>query len=136
MINIVRPKKKDSNGDEMYDIAAMCEKIDLYIRKNAPKGLPILKECCLQNGWNYDYVMELQRNNPMLSQSVKKLLDWKEVQLEKGGLSGKFNPSVVIFSLKQPAHGWTDKAKDMEAMAMAVEKVSELLGKIEESANE
>ncbi len=86
----------------------MVSKIEEYIV--AHQGpIPVLKECCLLNEWNYDYVMELQRNNEILSQSIKKLLDWKEVKLEQGALTGKIDKTMAIFSLKQPAHGWSDK---------------------------
>lgn len=101
-----RPKKKLADGTEKYDVEAMCGKIEEYIEANK-EGIPILKECCFENNWNYDYVMELQRENPVLSQSTKRLLCKKEVNLEKGSLFGTLNSSQAIFSLKQL--GWTDK---------------------------
>lgn len=97
-----RPKK------DKYKIDYMMNQINQYT-EDANNIIPILKECCLLNDWNYDYVMELQRNNPELSQSIKRLLDWKEVKLEQGALTGKFDKTMVIFTLKQPAHGWTDR---------------------------
>ena len=91
-----------------YDIPDMVEKIDAYL-ESTKEELPILKECCLQNDWNYDYVMQLQRQHEDLAHAIKKLLDWKEVRLERGGLSGKYDKTMVIFTLKQPTHGWRDK---------------------------
>lgn len=97
---------------DKYGIDYMVRKITEYTNEKKSKGFPILKECCLLNDWNYDYVMELQRKHPKLSQSIKTLLNWKEVKLEQGGLSGKFNTGMVIFTLKQPAHGWSDNPKN------------------------
>lgn len=95
-----RPKQ------DRYNIADMIKIIDEYTYK---AKLPILKECCLDNSWEYDYIMKLQRNNDELRQSIKRLLDKKEVMLEKMMLSGKANVTACIFTLKQPAHGWSDK---------------------------
>ena len=57
-----------------YTIKTMVRKIYEYTEK---AQLPILKECCFQNDWNYDYVMQLQRDNPVLSQSIRRLLTKK-----------------------------------------------------------
>lgn len=101
-----------------YAIAYMTARIGQYLDYyDGP--VPILKECCLLNEWNYDYVMELQRKHEELSQSIKKLLDWKEVKLERGALNGSIDKTMAIFSLKQPAHGWTDqreRAQDKESV--------------------
>lgn len=95
-----RPKQ------DKYNIADMVKVIDDYTDE---VKFPILKECCLENNWEYDYVMKLQRNYDELRQSIKRLLDKKEVILEKMMLSGKANVTACIFTLKQPAHGWSDK---------------------------
>jgi hypothetical protein len=92
-----RPKKPK------YTIKRMVRIIDEYT-DNAP--IPILKECCLNNNWNYDYVMELERKHKELSQSIKRLKTQKEVFLEKMLYSGD-NNAGYIFSLKQL--GWRDK---------------------------
>ncbi len=67
--------------------------------------LPILKECCFENDWNYDYVMQIQRDNPVLSQSIRRLLTKKEIILEKALYAGTNNTGCV-FGLKQL--GWKD----------------------------
>lgn len=67
--------------------------------------LPILKECCYENDWNYDYVMQIQRDNPVLSQSIRRLLTKKEIILEKALYAGTNNTGCV-FGLKQL--GWKD----------------------------
>lgn len=101
-----RPRGRPASGK--YDIPGMVATIGQYIDEHKD-DLPILKECCLLNSWDYDYVMKLQRENEDLRQAIKKLLDWKEVRLERGGLAGDYDKTMVIFTLKQPAHGWSDK---------------------------
>lgn len=68
--------------------------------------LPILKEVCFQNDWDYDYIMQLQRENELLRLAVKRLLMKKEILLEKAMYTGE-NNTGFIFSLKQL--GWKDK---------------------------
>jgi hypothetical protein len=86
-----------------YRLSFMIKKIAEYTEREM---LPILKECCFENNWNYDYVMELERKNTQLSQSIKRLLAKKEVMLEKMLYSGE-NNTGYIFSLKQL--GWRDR---------------------------
>lgn len=96
-----RPKKPK------YTIKTMVRKIYEYTEKTQ---LPILKECCFQNDWNYDYVMQLQRDNPVLSQSIRRLLTKKEIMLEKGLYAGANNTGFV-FGLKQL--GWKDSPEPL-----------------------
>ena len=49
-------------------------------------------------------------DNQMFSTLLKKCIAKKEANLEKGALTGKLNPSMAIFSLKQI--GWKDKQAD------------------------
>lgn len=119
---MARTPDKLPDGSNRYDIDGMCKKIEKYINDNR-KGVPILKECCLLNDWDYDYVITLQRGNEELKRSTRKILNWKEVQLEKGALSGKIDKTMAIFSLKQL--GWTDK----QEQSVTVEKsIAEKLG--------
>lgn len=96
-----RPKK--------YNIKQMIKIINEYTDKINLPDIPILKEVCVNNEWNYDYIMQLQRDNKELSQSIKRLLMKKEVLLEKGMTQGELIASASIFSLKQL--GWRDEAK-------------------------
>ena len=108
-----RPKKPK------YKTKFMVKKIQEYVDdcnvdgshflpngQRKPIQVPILKECCLKNGWNYDWVMQMQRDNEELQDAVHVLLGWKEIILEKGMLTGVFRPGAAIFSLKQL--GWKD----------------------------
>ena len=110
-----RPPAVNEDGTRKYDIAAMIQIIRTYTNQclNTAKGFPILKECCLLNDWDYDYVMQLQRQHPDLSQSIKRLLAQKEIRLEKLGSVGAIDKTVAIFSLKQL--GWRDRVEVAEA---------------------
>lgn len=92
-----------------YKIKDMVKKINEYTDNTKLPDIPILKEICVENDWNYDYIMKLQRNNDELRQSIKRLLMKKEVLLEKGMTGGQLVASASIFSLKQL--GWRDEAK-------------------------
>ena len=67
---------------------------------------PILKELCYLKHYNYDYVMQLQRDNEELSQSIKELLYKKESYLEREGIKGNLAQTMAVFTLKQL--GWRD----------------------------
>lgn len=95
-----RPQKY--NIEEMVDI--ICEYTDNTV-------LPILKEVCYLNGWNFDTLMNLERQNEDLNWAIKRLLQKKEVEVERGGLIGKYNQTMAVFTLKQL--GWKDK-QDIE----------------------
>ncbi len=112
-----------------YNIAYMIDVIEKYIEETP---LPILKECCYKNNWNYDYVTQLQRKHPDLSLSIKKLLMKKEVVLELGMLSGKLPTAAAIFSLKQL--GWSDRQdlvnivkQDDDELTKALEEIAKTL---------
>ena len=92
-----------------YKIKDMVKIINEYTDNTTLPDIPILKEICVENDWNYDYIMKLQRNNDELRQSIKRLLMKKEVLLEKGMTGGQLVASASIFSLKQL--GWRDEAK-------------------------
>lgn len=114
-----------------YDIAKMVEIIDDYTDKTS---VPILKEICYQNHWYYDYVMQLQRNNEDLTHSIKRLLDKKEVALERGMISGDLKATACIFSLKQL--GWKDK-QEIEYTAGELQPLKiEFIGNNTESQDE
>ena len=67
---------------------------------------PILKELCYLKHYNYDYVMQLQRADEELSQSIKELLYKKESYLEREGIKGSLAQTMAVFTLKQL--GWRD----------------------------
>ena len=91
---------------------------------------PILKELCYLKHYNYDYVMQLQRTNEELSQSIKELLYKKESYLEREGIKGNLAQTMAVFTLKQL--GWRD---NIEVEHKDLSKVEELLNKIDKEAN-
>ncbi|MBP5782341.1 MAG: hypothetical protein J6W04_02260 [Bacteroidales bacterium] len=108
-----RPKKP------IYELPYMLKQIDKYLQdcnvdgsqytkagQKKPLRVPILKECCLKNGWNPIYVDELARENEELSLAIRELIGWKEIILEQGMLYGTIKHGAAIFSLKQL--GWRD----------------------------
>lgn len=90
-----------------YNIKSMILKIKEYTENSK---LPILKECCLLNDWDYDYVIQLQRENEILRLETKRLLMKKEVLLEKAMYTGE-NNTAFIFALKQL--GWKDNPEPL-----------------------
>lgn len=91
---------------------------------------PILKELCYIKHYNYDYVMQMQRDNEELSQSIKELLYKKESYLEREGIHGRLAQTMAVFTLKQL--GWKDNIEVTNEKE--INKVSELLEKIEKGA--
>ena len=71
--------------------------------------IPIFKECCLKNGWNWKYTYEIAEKSPELQDAINELISWKEILLEQGMLYGTIKHSAAIFSLKQL--GWRDNAQ-------------------------
>jgi hypothetical protein len=80
--------------------AEMARRIDQYTQENR-EGLPILKECCLMNGWDYNAVIKKAAGNETLKKAVRRLLCQKEVNLEKGGILGDFNRSMTALLLRE-----------------------------------
>jgi hypothetical protein len=104
---MARPKKAK------YQLKNLCKIIDEYTNVTS---IPILKEVCYQNDLNYSYVMQMRtkEENVELSNSIKRLLDKKEAQLERLGLTGKIDRGMAIFSLKQL--GWKDKPEQEDSI--------------------
>lgn len=114
---MARPKKAK------YQLKNLCKIIDEYTNKTS---IPILKEVCYQNDLNYSYVMQMRtkEENVELSNSIKRLLDKKEAQLERLGLTGKIDRGMAIFSLKQL--GWKDKPEQEDSIESIVQGMNTL----------
>ena len=100
--------KRPRGRPQKYDLKEMVEIICDYTDNTV---LPILKEVCYLNGWNFDTLMNLERQDEDLNWAIKRLLQKKEVEVERGGLIGKYNQTMAVFTLKQL--GWKDK-QDIE----------------------
>lgn len=114
---MARPKKAK------YQLKNLCKIIDEYTDNTQ---IPILKEVCYQNNLNYSYVMQMRtkEENAELSNSIKRLLDKKEAQLERLGLTGKIDRGMAIFSLKQL--GWKDKPEQEDSIESIVQGMNTL----------
>lgn len=96
-------RTKGAKGiNNKYKIPQMIKAIREYTDTS---NFPILKECCIQNDWDYDYFIKLQRENEDLCREARRLLAIKEIKLEKALMTGQ-NNTGFIFSLKQL--GWKD----------------------------
>lgn len=95
---MARPRSRTQTQDEQ-----LFDRFKKYIDNTT---LPIIAEFAYMNDIERQYLYD----NEMFSTLLKKCIAKKEANLEKGALTGKLNPSMAIFSLKQI--GWKDKQAD------------------------
>ena len=110
---------------EKYKIDFVIDTINNYIDNTE---LPIFKEVCYLNDWNPDRIYQLSQESEELLCAIKKCHCKKEVELEKGALTGKYNATMAVFSLKQL--GWKDKqeidvASNIDSVSVKVDTVDE-----------
>ena len=89
---------------EKYKTEFVLKQMNDYIDNTE---LPIFKEVCYQNNWDTARIYQLGNEHEEILDTIKKLSNKKEAELEKGGLTGKYNPTMAVFSLKQL--GWKDR---------------------------
>src|SRR3990167_5496067 len=99
-------KKRDGRGI-IHNWNKIADDFKVYIDETQ---VPIVKEFC----WKVakipysTFTSEVQRQKDSRLAELNELcIDKKETQLERGGLSGILDKTMVIFSLKQL--GWTDR---------------------------
>lgn len=80
----------------------LLQKFEEYI---AETDIPIVAEFAAQQGLFKQYI----HDHAEFTDAIKKCITKKEAALERGALMGQINPTMAIFSLKQPWHGWRDK---------------------------
>lgn len=73
--------------------------LDEYIEKT---DIPILVEFCYLNNIRRQFLYE----NKLMTDSIKRLIEKKEAQLERKALNKEIEKTMAIFSLKQL--GWKD----------------------------
>ena len=115
------------NGISVDDVV---EKIGLYVEESR-EFLPILKECCLDNDWDYDELMELAEAHPDVKRAVNRLLNRSEVNLIKDGISGKINKPVMITLLDR-----NERERESKSRLLMLEAVDGLLRADEIEAEE
>jgi hypothetical protein len=89
---MARPRSRTQTQDEQ-----LFDRFKKYIDNTT---LPIIAEFAYMNDIERQYLYD----NQMFSTLLKKCTAKKEANLEKGALTGKLNPNMAIFSLKQL--GW------------------------------
>ena len=95
---MARPRSRTQTQDEQ-----LFDRFKKYIDNTT---LPIIAEFAYMNDIERQYLYD----NEMFSTLLKKCIAKKESNLEKGALTGKLNPSMAIFSLKQL--GWKDRKEE------------------------
>lgn len=119
---------------QRYDIGRMVEQIDTYL--TVTSGIPILKDCCLLYGWRHAYVLELAKKHEELQEAIERLLDTKEVYLERGALSKILDVSMAKFSLKQPQIGWVENVDLSHAVnQQAVDTLRDIFAEVDNSGD-
>ena len=94
---------------EKYKTEFVLKQMNDYIDNTE---LPIFKEVCYLNNWDTARIYQLGNEHKEILDTIKKLSNKKEAELERGGLTGKYNSTMAVFSLKQL--GWKDR-QEVEA---------------------
>ena len=92
--------------------------------------IPIVKEFALQVGYTREYLYELANKHPTFRKAMQRIVDQKEIILEKGALTGALDRSMAIFSLKQL--GWRDQPPEQKTD----DKLDALLRSIKDAATD
>ncbi len=91
--------------EKKYDVDELIEKINKYTETTT---IPIFKEICYLNGWNYHYLYDrLSQKQPRLKEAIQHLMDKKEAQIEKLALYKELDSRMAQFSLAQL--GWRNE---------------------------
>ena len=90
-----RPQKYDDAF-----VAELAKKFERYIEETE---LPIIAEFAYQNGVTKQLLYEREEFSTLIKMAIAK----KEATLERKTLTGEYNPTMAVFSLKQL--GWRDK---------------------------
>jgi len=81
-------------------ISIVVAQIDAYVQRNR-ESLPILEECCFENGWDYDEILTLYNANFKVKRAINALLCKKAVNLEKYGAMGTLNKAMAVHLLER-----------------------------------
>ena len=79
------------------------------------KSVIVLGEVILSRGYSPQRFSEWEakfdeKEYPVISESIKRIKAILETRLNLGGLTGKLNPTLTIFNLKNN-YGWKDKTE-------------------------
>lgn len=115
------------------DYKKIVSDADDYIANADP---PIVAEYAHLHGITRQYLYELadrekSNGNSEISDTIKKISEAKEIILERKGLSGDYNATMSVFSLKQL--GWKDRQEIVDETALA--KLDQILEETKHNAN-
>lgn len=115
------------------DYKKLVSDADDYIANADP---PILAEYAHMHGITRQYLYELadrekSNGNSKISDTIKKISEAKEIILERKGLSGDYNATMSVFSLKQL--GWKDRQEIVDETALA--KLDQILEETKQNAS-
>lgn len=74
---------------------------------------------------SYDVTRDDINNWPEFYTLIKKSVQKQEAYLVQAGGTGKFNPTMAIFRLKQPVHGYTDR-QDLNTQGEVTHKYEDI----------
>jgi hypothetical protein len=83
-----------------FTVSDIVKRLDEYTARNI-SGLPILEECCLLNGWDYEEFDRIRSTNDRIKRAAARLLCQKRVNLEKQSIMGSFNKPMSVLLLER-----------------------------------
>lgn len=113
------PKKKAGRPKE-YTAAFIEKEAEALEKWIADPNHFWLGDFAAQRGYHRQRLSEFAKANAKFSDALKKAKQIQENRLFKKGLRGKYNPTLVIFALKNVA-GWRDKKEVEHAGKLAHE---------------
>lgn len=105
--------------DEVIDEIVIA--MDTYIDMT---DIPIAAEFAWQNKIPKSTLYNLAEKHEGLLDSIKRLTDKKEAQLERQGLQGIIDKTMAIFSLKQL--GWKDKTEVEGSVTVGIKIIDDI----------
>lgn len=106
-------KKPGPKGASKYSKTFIREQADKLIEYANLTPVPFLSDFAPKQGYHAQRLSEWARDdekNPELSDALKRFKDIQKYKLMIGGLAGKLNPSMCIFTLKNVA-GFRDQVE-------------------------
>lgn len=122
-------EKKRIGRPPKVNVEDLINDAENYIATANP---PILAEYAHMHGITRCYLYQLadklkQEGDPRLSNTIKEISEAKEVILERKALTGEYNSTMSVFSLKQL--GWRDRT-EIDANTETLEKLDRVLSEL------
>ena len=101
--------------------------VDKYLKTANP---PIIAEYAHSLGITRQRLYQIADKDEAILDAIKRIVEAKEVMLEKKGLTGEYSATMAIFSLKQL--GWRDRVEEEDREAL--DKLDGILAKVKDAA--